>query len=465
MSDIAISKTDVEKLQQERNQLFKDVYNNIIPKRMPVSFTISALIIAEYVKMNIVDIQFDYGMIASAAEEASQLIYSDTCPIIPVNLSTRIPGAYQAIDSQSFKMGANGYMQHPEVVGMEENEYAELIADPYACILEKVLPRQHKALSLSDPIKRALNIDILKAENNKQLGRTAPIMMKLIDQFGYYKGAPVGSRGFTAAPYDFLGDQLRSFSGISMDIRRRRSEITEACEMLLPLMFNLGLPSNPSPEGTVGMPLHMPTFMREKDFAEVWFPTYKKLLEQYAARGIRTQPFCEHDWMRYLDILTELPAGTEFVFEYGDPKLIKEKLGSKYMIKGLFPLNLLKCGTKQEVLDKAKELLDIMLPGGGYIFSFDKIPLMLTDLNMDNFRALSEFLKDYAVYDNAGKSYGQKINSENFKIDSDFGKFESKYLTNWDEYKSKYPITPDYMKDILHGYDIDMLRFYLGLLV
>ena len=455
----------VKEIQQERNQLFSDMFNNTIPKRMPVSFAISALIIAEYAKLNILDVQFNYGLIDSVADEASQLIYSDTCPIMPVGIASRIAGAYQAIDSQSFKMGSNGYMQHPEVVGMEASEYPELIADPYACILEKVLPRQHKAFSLENPVKRSLSISALQAENNRQLGHTVPIMNRLIEKYGYYKGAPAGSGGFTAAPYDFLADQLRSFSGISMDIRRRRSEILEACEALLPLMFQLGLPANPSPEGAVGMPLHMPTFMREKDFAEVWLPSYLKIVQQYAARGIRTSPFLEDDWMRYVDIIRELPAGTVMMFEYGDPKLIKEKLGDKFIIKGLFPLDLLKRGTKQQVLDKAKELCDIMLPGGGYIFSFDKGPLMLSDINLENYRALTEFLRDYAVYDNAGESYGKKLNSENYQIDPNFGKFESKYLTNWDEYKLKYPMTPDAMKGHINNYDMASLKFYLNLLV
>ena len=457
--------SDVKELQQQRNKIYNDIYTNIIPERMPVSFSLGALSIAEYAKMDIVSVQYDFKMIDSVADEASQLIYSDTCPFNPVGIASRIAGAYQLIDSQSFRMGTNNYMQHPEVVGMEEDEYSALIEDAYACIMETVLPRQHKALSLDDPVTRANRINMLKSENNRQLMNTAAIARRLIEKYGYYQGAPAGSGGFTAAPYDFLGDQLRSFSGISLDIRRRKSEILDACEALLPLMFNLGLPSNPAPTGIVGMPLHMPTFMREKDFVNVWLPTYLKLVQQYAARGIRTRPFCEDDWTRYLDILYDLPSGTVMAFEYGDPKQIKDKLGKKHIISGLFPLSLIKHGTKQQVIDKAKELLDIMLPGGGYLFGLDKGALMLSDLNLDNYRALSEFVRDNASYSNAGESYGVPVNSENYSIDPDFGKFESKYLTSWNEFKEKYPKTPDFMEDVIHGYDMENLRFFLGLLV
>lgn len=456
---------DVKQLQQERNQLFKDLYNNVIPKRAPVQMTLSMLIVAEHYNKNIIDVQYDYSRIADIAEEASQLVYSDSCPMNPVSLASRIAGGYQLLESQSFVMGKNGYMQHPEVVGMHEDEYDELIADPYACLMEKVIPRQHKALAIENPVKRANAISYVKAENARQLRGTAEICGKLTEKFGYYNGAKPGSGGFTAAPYDFLADQLRSFSGISKDIRRRRSQIKEACEALLPLMFHLGLPSNPDNEGAVGMPLHMPTFMREKDFVEVWMPTYLKLIQQYAARGIRTRPFLEDNWMRYIDILQDLPSGTILKFEYGDEKLIKDKLGKKFIVSGVYPLNLVKQGTKQQVLDEAKRHLDIMLPGGGFLFSLDKGPLMASDINFENYKALSEFVRDYSVYDNAGESFGTKINEENYAIDPTIGEFKSKYISDWEETKEKYPLTPSYMKDIIHKYEIDELKFFLGLLV
>ena len=30
------------------------------------------------------------------------------------------------------------------------------------------------------------------------------------------------------------------------------------------------------------MPLHMPTYMREKDFAKLYWPTFKRQLDEYA---------------------------------------------------------------------------------------------------------------------------------------------------------------------------------------
>lgn len=456
---------NIRKLQEERNQLFSDYYNNITPKRMPVTFGIHAFIAAQLKGIDITKLQFDYSLLADVADEISQSFYSDTCPFRPIGMNSRIPGCYQAIDSQSFRMGNNGYMQHPEVEGMLFDEYDELTADPYACILEKVLPRQHKALDAQNGIMRSISIDLLRHEDSRQRELSTPYSKALMEKYGYYTGSPRGSGGFTSAPYDFLADQLRGFSKISADIRRNRQKIADSCEALLPLMFRLGMPDSPHPEGSVGMPLHMPPYMREKDFAEIWLPSFLKLVEQFAVRGARLSAFCENDWMRYLDYLQEFPAGTVLKFEYGDPKTIKDKLGSKINISGLFPVLLMRTGSKQEILDKAKEILDIMLPGCGYIMDFDKNPLSVNDINMENYKAFTEFLRDYAVYDNPTAPFGTKLNSENFAVDDSIGNMDSKYFIDWDEYKSKYPATPESYHRVLSEYNNKMLKFYLGLLV
>ncbi|HCX65888.1 MAG TPA: hypothetical protein DHN33_11850 [Eubacteriaceae bacterium] len=449
-------------LQEERKSLYRDFYNNRIPKRLFVSILLTSHIVAEYGGLNVLDYQYDYSQLREPAKKVCRDIYSDTSPAMPVNLIlTRPPAIYQLRDSQSFKMGADGFVQHPEVVGMEENEYGELIEDPYAFLLEKVLPRQYHEMDLNNPVRMLNRMQLGKMALEKDLTDSLGWYQEVMDEHGYYQGSPAGSSGLCVAPYDFIADQLRSFSGVSKDIRRHRSELKEACEAVLPMMYKMGVPAKAHPEGAVFTPLHMPTFMREKDFEEVWFPSYKTLLEQYAANDIRVRAFCEDNWMRYLDHLQELPAGTILQFEYGDPKAIKEKLGKKFIIQGLYPVSLLKSGSKQQVLDKVKELLDVMMPGGGYVFGFDKNPLTLGEINMENLKALAEFVRDYGVYDNPGESFGTPLNTENFTFDEKRMTLQSKYLFDWEEYKEKYPQTPEYARKNFEDLDHKMFNHYL----
>lgn len=440
---------EVQKLQDERNKLFSDFSNNIIPKRMPIQVPLPHAVIAEYGGIDAFEFQYDYSKLAEAGEKFCDIIDTDACPVNGVGTTTRIPSFYQFTDAESFKIGGNGQVQHPETIGMLPEDYDYLIEDPYACLLERVIPRQYKALGLNEPIRRAQKMDAARASVKVQAMSMVPIVQKLITKKGYYSGAPFGSMGFTEAPFDFIGDLLRGFSGISMDIRRDKKKLIAACDAVFPLIYKFGLPENPHPEGIVSTPLHMPTFMRNKDVEDMWFPTYNKLLQQYSAKGVRVRAFCEDNWMRYLDLLQELPAGHILCFEYGDPKAIKEKLGNKFIIAGLFPLALVKSGTKQQCVDKAKELLDIMLPGGGYMFGFDKIPLTAEDVNLDNLVALLEFVKEYSVYPNAGESFGTPLNVEGFKVDESITRFKSKYNFGWDEFKKNYPLTPNSAREHL----------------
>lgn len=136
-------------------------------------------------------------------------------------------------------MGSNGYIQHPEVIGMLPEDYDYLIEKPYDCLVERVIPRQYKALNLSDPITMALTLTKSFMGFSGDMVETGMIRNKLNQKYGYYASSPIG---FTAAPFDFLADQLRGFKEISLDVRRIPEKIADACEALYPIVFKKGLP-------------------------------------------------------------------------------------------------------------------------------------------------------------------------------------------------------------------------------
>jgi hypothetical protein len=453
---------------EERKKIFSDFYNNILPNRLPVSAGIPYSIVADQGGLDPVSYQFNYNLLADSADQLCQTIYSDTCPVAPPNIVlSRPPSFYELLHSKNFVMSQSGQMQHPEVVGMDASGYPELIERGFDYLVEKVVPNQHPMLSPEDPILRSTHLEMAKTALNQDTMNFLPIYGGLVAKYGYYPGAPRGSFAISEAPLDFVADQLRSFSGISMDIRRNRSLVQDACEAVLPLVFKWGLPSVVHPEGGCFLPLHMPTFMREKDFVDLYMPTFKKQLEQYVAMGIRPSIFCEDDWMRYLDILLdELPAGTKIQFEYGDPKVIKEKLGKKFILTGLFPVSSLKMDTPEQIVDRAKAFLDIMMPGGGYLFGFDKSPLGPKDANIDTWVALNNFLKEYMVYDNAGEPFGTPLNVEGFKRDlAVVPEVKSKYLFDLESHVARYPHTPDFAKEKYERISHDIFVSYMNLLI
>ena len=142
--------------------------------------------------------------------------------------------------------------------------------------------------------------------------------------------------------------------------------------------------------------------------------------------------------MRYLDYLYELPPNTILWFEYGDPQKVKDKLGKKHIISGFYPVAMLKTSSRQACIDKAKELIDILAPGGKYIFRFDKSPLLLDDINLENYTAVLEYVMEYAKYDNPGEPAAGEDKTYP-KVEVSIPEFRSKYYQLWPEYKKTHP--------------------------
>jgi len=451
---------DVKALQQERIQIYQDIYDNKIPKRVPVDINLPFDFIAQYGGLNLSEAQWDLTMVEDAVDKICQLVYSDKCIF---GGSLRYPSFYQALDSQTFKMSSTGFMQHPEVVGMLPEEYNYFIENPYDCLLEKVLPRQYKAFNLDDPVNAALSFAKSVIARQKEMADQAQIINKMVEKYGYYPGGRYAG-GITEAPFDFVADFLRGFKGISMDIRRIPEKVAAACEAVYPIVFKMGLPKQISNYGSVFIPLHMAPFMRERDFATLYWPSLKRLVEEYASMGIHCKLFCERDWTRFLDYLYDLPTDTMLWFEYGDPKLIKEKLGKKHILRGLFPIMSLKTKTKEECVKDVKEFIDIMAPGGKFMFDFDKGPLFLNDINLENLCAVTETVRDYAVYSNPGETAGMAFNKEDYKMAS-MPTFKSKYYKTWEEYKALHPKVSDFAREKLQGLEEAMFSFVTNLLI
>jgi hypothetical protein len=382
---------DVKALQQERIQLFKDLYDGKIPKRVPINLLLSFEFAIQYAGKDLAEAQWDTSTLEEVFDKMCRDITTDTNPA----LAFRYPVYYKLLGARNFVMSSSGFLQHPEVHGLEADEYDEFIASPYDCIMEKILPRIYTELN-TNPVKRSVVFAKAFKAFYDEFVNGGAIVAKLNDKYGF---SPIGGfGGMCEAPFDFLSDQLRGFKNISGDIRRVPEKVAAACEAITPLMLKIGMPVEPSKYGATFIPLHMGSFIRTKDFEKFYWPSFKKVVDDLAANGQPSYLFVEHDWMRYLDYLYDLPENTRMMFEYGDPKLVKDKLGKKHILCGFYPISLLKTGTKQQCIDKAKELLDIMAPGGKYMFNFDKNIITADSVNIDNLKAVLNYVSENANY-------------------------------------------------------------------
>ena len=440
---------------QERIQIRKDVFNNKIPKRVPIDVRLAMTVVADYAKIDRRAAYWDPTILHKAAEELCDMIPADTCVYSPTIYT---PVSSQPLDAINKVLSSTGVMQHPNTTCMNPDEYDELIEDPYAFMLDKCIPRIYKALSPNTNPGRY--IFALAQEQNMRravMAKEMSMVAELSKKFGYQpavRGKPC------RAPMDWIADQLRGFDGICIDVRRHRDKLIEALEACYPMLYKQGLHAeldNVNRDAMTTFQLHMPSYLRIKDFAEVWFPTWKRLLTDFASYGIRCFAFMEHDWtVPLLDYMYELPTGTYLTFEETDAKLMKEKLGKRHVLGAGFPLKYLLTCTKDEIIDKTKAWLDIMAPGGQYVFAFDKVALALSDINLDNLIAVCETVRDYGVYDNAGESTGEVFDKNDYKH-SNVSELISKYYTSWDDFVEKHPGTPENAKSLFQTAEDDML--------
>lgn len=358
--------TETVSFVDERTQLFKDLFSGKTPQRVPITNPASIEFSVQYAGKDIAETLRDPTKLEDVLDKVCQDFFSDIVPLGGV----RFPSYYQMLGSRPIVMSSSGYMQHPEVEGMIPEEYDEFISSPYDCILEKVLPRLYTELDTQPNQKAIVLAKAMKAYND-DFAVINIIREKMKRKYGY--ASMVSSQ--SEAPFDFLADFLRGFKGITLDIRRYPEKVTEACKAILPLLVKKGTIANCNSVGFVFMPLHMAPYLREKDFIKFYWPTFKEIVETLVAQGHTVNLFVENDWMRYLDYLYDLPENTVMRFEYGDPQKVKEKLGKKHILSGFYPATLLQTGTTAQCIDKVKETIDILAPGGKYWFNLDK-PLL-----------------------------------------------------------------------------------------
>lgn len=426
---------NAQELREFRTKIFTDLYSGIIPDRFPVQNSLSIEYIIQYAGKDLLTTQYNYSvpLLIEMYEKIMEIAKGDNM----IGGFARNPIALLFQKSQVNVMSKTGMVQHPEKSIMAVEEYDEFTKNPHEFIIEKLQPRMNAAYR--DPVERMFQFAktaFATMELNRIFGETNQY---LIDKYGLYS-APAGVNAMQLVPFDFLADFNRGFTQINYDIRRVPQKVLDAMEALMPYSIWRGQNKVQSVVGCNMIMTHMGTFLKKSDFEKFYWPTFHKGCHICGERGQAMQIFCEDDWTRYIDYLSDLPNGTRLYMEYGDPQQFKDALGDKMILGGFYPITLLKGGTKQQCIDKAKELIDIMAPGGNYFFNFDKSALNPADLNPENYVAVLEYALENGKYDNAGQvtKANDRMSSVQ-KFSDQYPPFKSKYIVGFDDYISDYP--------------------------
>lgn len=439
---------DTKALKEYRTKLYTDLYTGIIPDRIPVQDSLQTEYYIQYAGKDLMTTQYSYtaDLLVDIYEKGREVARGDTLPLG----FARNPIAMMFQQSLVNEMSKTGMIQHPERSFMEADEYDELIKNPLDFMLEVCLPRMNKGYAQGE-VHRSLNFAkaALSTIDMKREFEIANAIM--VERYGYFT-PPAGSQALQAVPFDYIADHHRGFTKIFLDMKRQPEKLLEALEAIMPYLIHMGQEKVTSPLGCNMIMTHMAVFLNNRDFEKFYWPTFYKICHICAERGQAMSIFLEGDWTRFLDYLQELPQGTRLYMEYGDPQKFKDKLGKKMVLSGFYPLTLLKNASKEKCIDKAKELIDILAPGGNYYFTFDKGALNLNDINPENYVAVMEYVLEHGKYDNAGEPVTTAKKEDTIeKFSHLYPEFKSKYLVSFDEFKQEYPPVDEKIEPLMRA--------------
>ncbi len=139
------------------------------------------------------------------------------------------------------------------------------------------------------------------------------------------------------------------------------------------------------------------TYISPPTFEKLVLPSLKRMVESLVADGFDILFHLDTDWAPMLPYFRELPAGRYIVeLEHTDIRKAKEILAGHMCIKGNVSSTLLALGTPDEVEKEARNLIDDLAPGGGFILASGcEVPM---DAPLENVRALINAARKYGQY-------------------------------------------------------------------
>jgi len=213
-------------------------------------------------------------------------------------------------------------------------------------------------------------------------------------------GTPGAICGIFKAPLDILGDKLRGYIGLTMDLFERPDKVMKACEALMPHLHWLASQSaDPGSQSPIGYWMHRGgvPFVSPEHFDNIYWPTVRPVIEQLWKEGHQTMFYAEGNWDAHLDAFHELPERSiVYHIDRGDPLTIHNKLHDKFAISGGLSNVTLAFGTPGQVRSEVKKLIDILGKEGGYIM--DASAIIQNDAKVENIKAMVEATREFGVY-------------------------------------------------------------------
>jgi hypothetical protein len=320
----------------------------------------------------------------------------------------KLPGLGLPEDSPIYQFVEGEYMM--------ADEYDLMMMDPSDYNLRVMLPRTSdffKCFEKLPPIRSLWGTAWVSVLSDPEIRQTFQTLMDLSDEHNKWMAANMElgiyliSHGYPSlfggalfgAPFDNFGDALRGTHGIFMDMYRQPEKLREAMEWYLKLTIETTVKNFPMTSCPIClMPLHKgdDTFMSDKQFAEFYWPTLRRLLLAMIDEGLVPMPFAEGRYNNRLKQITDTPpSGVMWWFDQTDMKEAKRIIGDICCIIGNVPASIMATGTVEQVKENCRKLITDCAAGGGYILGGGA---SVENGKIENFKAMMDAAKEYGVY-------------------------------------------------------------------
>jgi len=309
----------------------------------------------------------------------------------------------------------NSIQQFIEFPLLLDEEFDEFFSDRTGWTLRKALPRSSTLLK---PLER-FNVGMggMGGARGIAAALSRPEMKKMIETLwkineGYEEyyvkireinreieenGFPIiRGGGGAGVPFDGYSDSLRGTILSLEDLYDRPDEVRRYIDETFEHTIARIKASKGIDDGKhVFMALHkgMDGFMSDAHYREYYWSHLQQIILALIEANKVPFVYTEGKYNSRLDCLTEVPKGKVlYHFEQVDMALAKSKLNGIACITGGFAPYLLNYGTKQQVIDECKRLIDICAPGGGFMFA---TAYGMDYAKLENVEAMFDTVKTY----------------------------------------------------------------------
>ena len=320
--------------------------------------------------------------------------------------TVRWPGDPKGLD-------VNAPYQFIEFETMLEDEYDEFLGAPAQFTIEKFMPRTcdiftplsnlnwlSMCTSITGSIDAFTSPEMLKmykkleacAETLDDYRQCSAEARKTIMEMGY----PFITGTASATAFDMLADSLRCTMGFFADLLIQPENVRKTLDRFVEIHIQNSI-AQCKAIGTqyAWVMLHkaFDNFISDESYRDFYWPYLQKWILSMIDNGLTPVVFTEGPYTGRLKYLADVPVGKViYIFEEVDFKAAKRELGGIACMMGGFPNQSLMFDKPEQIRDKVKEILDIMAPGGGYMFGMSAGIDYAPRANME---ALFEAVREY----------------------------------------------------------------------